>query len=85
MKWCVLIAHVSFSFSWGGGVRGPVFNFLDWTNTSHLKTTKEEGNALPKTFMYTYKHTYTLATAVPSVKTMSSIKTTSVSKILMLK
>ena len=48
MKWCVLIAHVSFSFSWGrGGGRGPVFNFLDWTNTSHLKTTKEEGNALP--------------------------------------
>ena len=31
----------------GGGVRGPVFNFLDWTNTSHLKITKEEGNALP--------------------------------------
>ena len=30
-----------------GGGRGPVFNFLDWTNTSHLKTTKEEGNALP--------------------------------------
>ena len=49
MKWGMLIAHVSFSFSWGGGgwVWGPVFNFLEWTNTSLLKTTKEEGNALP--------------------------------------
>ena len=45
----MLIAHVSFTVVLcGGGVGGPLFNFLDWTNTSHLKTTKEEGNALVK-------------------------------------